>query len=245
MNFLAHGLGSLGEPYLVAGTALPDWLRVADRRLRLRTARVQPLAHPPEHGDLARTANAATTETRTATGTETAIRLLARGALQHEDDDTRFHNAGVFCRRARTVARQLQQVAEGRTGRMKFAFAGHVATEMLLDAALIAEDPARLETYYADLAAIETSVVTEAVFRMTGQRPPRLAEWIDRFRQEQFLRDYTTPEGLLHRLNQVMRRVRLGRLPADCVDVLHSSGKLIAAEAGALANPPRPSAAAG
>src|SRR5262245_50971039 len=40
MNYLAHGWRFVGQPYVLAGTAAPDWLSVIDRkiRLRLRTA---------------------------------------------------------------------------------------------------------------------------------------------------------------------------------------------------------------
>ena len=32
MNYFAHALPFLDRPYFVAGTAVPDWLTVADRR---------------------------------------------------------------------------------------------------------------------------------------------------------------------------------------------------------------------
>ena len=36
VNYLAHALTVLHDPWLVAGTSLPDWLRVVDRRARER-----------------------------------------------------------------------------------------------------------------------------------------------------------------------------------------------------------------
>jgi hypothetical protein len=42
MNYLAHALPFLDDPYFVAGTAVPDWLMVADRRVRMRPRYVEP-----------------------------------------------------------------------------------------------------------------------------------------------------------------------------------------------------------
>ena len=43
MNYLAHALRFLDRPYFVAGACLPDLLSVADRAVRLRSRRVEPL----------------------------------------------------------------------------------------------------------------------------------------------------------------------------------------------------------
>ncbi len=37
MNYLAHGWRYTDEPYVLAGTAAPDWLSVIDRKIRLRS----------------------------------------------------------------------------------------------------------------------------------------------------------------------------------------------------------------
>src|SRR3984957_18435669 len=36
MNYFAHGIRFVDRPWFLAGTALPDWLSVIDRRVRLR-----------------------------------------------------------------------------------------------------------------------------------------------------------------------------------------------------------------
>jgi hypothetical protein len=40
VNYFAHGRPFLDRPYLVAGTAMPDWLSAGDRRARLRRERL-------------------------------------------------------------------------------------------------------------------------------------------------------------------------------------------------------------
>ena len=42
MNYFAHALHHLDRPYFVAGTAVPDWLSVADRKVRLRPRQLEP-----------------------------------------------------------------------------------------------------------------------------------------------------------------------------------------------------------
>jgi len=44
MNYFAHGIRFLDRPYFLAGTALPDWLSIADRRVRLRARNVLPFS---------------------------------------------------------------------------------------------------------------------------------------------------------------------------------------------------------
>ena len=41
MNYFAHALPFLDRPYFLAGTAVPDWLTVADRKVRLRSKHVE------------------------------------------------------------------------------------------------------------------------------------------------------------------------------------------------------------
>ena len=37
MNYFAHGRSFIDHPYLLAGTAVPDWLNLVARRSRIRT----------------------------------------------------------------------------------------------------------------------------------------------------------------------------------------------------------------
>jgi hypothetical protein len=47
MNYFAHGIRFLDRPWFLAGTATPDWLSVADRKVRLREKFLVPnLDHP-------------------------------------------------------------------------------------------------------------------------------------------------------------------------------------------------------
>ena len=42
MNYFAHGYRFLDNPYFVAGTAVPDWLNVVNRKARVRSKHALP-----------------------------------------------------------------------------------------------------------------------------------------------------------------------------------------------------------
>jgi hypothetical protein len=100
------------------------------------------------------------------------------------------------------------------------SFLGHILVEILLDAALIAEDVTRLDCYYESLARTDPAVVSVAVHRMTTGSAPTLAELIPLFCAERFLYDYLDDAKLLSRLNRVMRRVHLPPLPPEFLSFL-------------------------
>ncbi|GIW94546.1 MAG: hypothetical protein KatS3mg110_2587 [Pirellulaceae bacterium] len=186
MNYLAHAWYHLDQPYRVAGTALPDWLSVADRRLRLRHRHVRELAA----ADL---------------GSQSQI---AQGVLQHWYDDGWFHQHPVFAELSSRFAWRLRQEFDGERS-LRPAFLGHILVELLLDAALIEERPQNLDRYYATLETIDVAVVAEAAERMAGRPAERLAPWVRRFLAERFLYDYVDDGRLAKRLNQVLQRVGL------------------------------------
>ena len=74
MNYFAHAYPYLERPYFIAGTAAPDWLSVADRRVRLRGKLAKPFAD----------------------GSESPQAEFAAGVLQHLADDDRFHRLPAF-----------------------------------------------------------------------------------------------------------------------------------------------------
>jgi hypothetical protein len=74
MNYFAHALPFFHRPYFLAGAAVPDWLMVADRQVRLRTKQVLPFLDDPDEFQAA----------------------VAGGVLQHLQDDALFHNTRTF-----------------------------------------------------------------------------------------------------------------------------------------------------
>ena len=197
MNYFAHGIRFLDQPHFLAGTAVPDWLAVVDRRVRLRPRRVAPFAGEP--GDL--------------------IGQIAAGVLQHANDDLWFHRTRGFVETTNLVTNLLRRHLDG-DPRYRTGFLGHICTELLLDAVLIEQRPQLLDRYYAALGCVDPLAVQNAVNRMAREATSRLAPFIPLFVQEQILRDYADPQRLLFRLNQVMRRIKLEPLPAEIEPVL-------------------------
>jgi hypothetical protein len=211
MNYFAHALPFLDQPYFLAGTGVPDWLTVADRPLRLRSKHAEALRDDPDP----------------------CVAAVAGGILQHLRDDACFHGTRTFAETSLELTVRVRDVLGGETG-MRPAFLGHLLLELLLDAALIADDPDRLTQYYRVLAEVDSGRVEAAVNRMAPRSTQRLALLIDLFLRERILWDYLKDDRLWMRLNQVMRRARLDVLPDDFAALLPAARKLVAQRKGAL-----------
>ena len=197
MNYFAHALPFLDEPYFAAGTGVPDWLSVADRGVRVRRKHAEPLAEDPD-------------------GVTASV---ARGVIQHIGDDARFHESRCFVELSLELAARFREVLDEPSG-YRPSFLGHLLGEVLLDASLIAEAPSKLEEYYRVLDSVDAGQVQDAVNRMAPRPTARLAVMISRFCGERILWDYPEDAKLLVRLNQVMRRVGFVQLPDGFRDVL-------------------------
>ena len=208
MNYFAHAVGFLdradADPHFVAGTAVPDWLTVADRAVRVRAKHIRPLL-ADAHGPTA---------------------ALARGIVQHWADDARFHGTRAFVETSLGLT-VLARGALGGDDGFRPSFLGHLLTELLLDASLIAQDPGRLERYYGLLERVDGDWLQAVVSRAAPRPTERLAAMFWGFRRERVLWDYLEDGKLLVRLNQVMRRLRLGELPGHFAQLLPEARRLV------------------
>jgi hypothetical protein len=204
MNYFSHGIRFIDRPYFLAGTAVPDWIRVFDRDSRVRSQRVEPFAID-----------------------DTSIRSeLAAGILQHLEDDDTFHGNGTFiqiCAQLSILFRDGLPADDG----LRPSFLGHIATELILDAILIERFPNRLHAYYDSMRKIDAELIQTHVNEMVRDPARRLAEFIGIFHREQFLWDYRDPKRLLGRLNQVMWRVKLQPLPPETVLLLEAARPIV------------------
>jgi hypothetical protein len=211
MNYFAHGVRFTDRPYFLAGTAVPDWLSVADRKVRLTTRRVTPFA------DQSKTIQAE----------------LAAGVLQHLADDQWFHGTPAFYKTSGVLARMFREHLGADEG-YRPGFLGHVATEMILDGILIEHDPRRLDAYYDAIGRLDAEQIENAVNQMARHSTGQLSALIPRFLREEFLRDYLDSERLLFRLNQLLRRIRLRQLPDDAVQLLRKGRTIVASSSREL-----------
>ena len=215
VNYLAHAYRHLDRPYFVAGTALPDWMNVVDRKNRARRQRAEPIASHPDE----------------------AISEFAQGVIQHHHDDQWFHMGESFVQLSSQFAMDLRRVLGSELGHQS-AFLGHISVELLLDAELIARDPQLLDRYYSVMSGLDPHTLQQAASLICPQPVTELVALVPRFIDERFLDDYAADESLWRRLNGVMRRVRLPPLPEAVIDWLASIRPVVRSHATSLLTPP-------
>lgn len=192
MNYFAHGRTFVTSPYLLAGTAIPDWLSVVNRRVRARSKSARPFLASKDQRVVA----------------------LAAGIIRHHVDDDWFHRTRAFAELSWNFTVAIRDRLTPDDG-LRPSFLGHILVELLLDDELIQNDPPMLDDYYAALDALDPDFVAWVVERISGKKVPNLARLIPRFSEERFLYDYAEDGKLLFRLNNVMQRVGLSQLPVE------------------------------
>ena len=212
MNYLAHGFRFLDDPLFVAGTAVPDWLRVAAPRVRARPRLVQAGIKGCEDPPFLR---------------------LSSGIMQHHADDDAFHSSVEFqdlCESLFVLFRRLMPDRyDHRPGLL-----GHIVTELLLDNELARRDPTLLPRYYETLETVDSGWVQESVNIIVWRPASRLAEFIDIFCDIQFLYDYADNDRLLMRLNQVLKRAQLEELDTGVFSIFDHGRQMLEQRTGKL-----------
>lgn len=199
MNYLAHGWRFSDEPYVLAGTAAPDWLSVIDRKTRLRSRRAAEFV----------------------ADADPIVAAIARGVVQHHIDDGWFHATPAFNEMSLQFAVEIRELLPGDEG-FRPSFLGHIIIELLLDRALAEDDPSRLDNYYAALIRLHSTHTERAISHLATRPIDRIATLIPRFITERFLYDYLDDAKLLTRLNHVMHRVGLPQLPPTMLEIIPS-----------------------
>lgn len=190
LNYLAHAYKHLHTPYFAAGTALPDWMSVIDRKNRPRRQYAEPVT---EHDD-------------------PHIAAFAQGCVQHHADDFWFHQNQSFVSLSTHFAVELRGLLDEGLGHQA-GFVGHVAVELLLDSVLVERAPDLLDNYYGSLSSLDLELVQTAANTICRQPVTNLVDFLPRFIEARFLADYSDDELLLRNLNRVMKRIGLPRLP--------------------------------
>jgi hypothetical protein len=190
VNYLAHAYRFLDRPLFAAGTALPDWMNVVNRKNRARQQYAEPVLLDPNP----------------------QIAEFAAGVIQHHRDDHWFHEQVKFVELSTRFAVELRELLEPDMGHQA-GFLGHISVELLLDAALIEQDNELVDQYYEMLDRLDAELVQTAANKILRNPEDRIALLIPRFAQERFIADYVDNSRLLFRLNGVMRRVGLPQLP--------------------------------
>ena len=210
MNYFAHALPFLDDPYFAAGTAVPDMLMVADRKLKVRMKHVRPFLDD----------------------VDPVTAAVAGGVHRHLQDDRVFHATAAFAETSLALTLTFRDALGDKAGLglsgLGPRFLGHLITELLLDAAIIEEDPRQLERYYVVMESVDAGLVQGAVNIMAPRQTERLAPMIVGVCRERFLWDYLNDAKLTVRVNQIMRRVGLDPVPPSFEALLADARRLVA-----------------
>lgn len=205
MNYLSHGYRFLDRPLFMAGTVVPDWLSVVNRKVRARSRLVQPVVDTTGDDD---------------------IREVGLGILQHHHDDAVFHSSPVFMELEGVVGAEFRTIMPDKFDHRP-GFLGHIVVELMLDAVITEKEPALLDEFYNTMDSVNAETVQTAVNQMATRSTDKLAWFIGQFCEVKFLYDYATDEGMSFRLNQVLHRVRLPEMPAEAIRVLAKARQLL------------------
>lgn len=211
MNYFAHALPHLDDPYLAAASGVPDWLSVVDRKVRVRLAATEKHENDPDP----------------------ITRSIARGIRQHLLDDRKFHATAAFCDTSLRMTILTKEVL-GDDKSMRPAFLGHLLTELLLDDVLIARHPKSLQRYYEILTEVDVNRIQSTTVKLAGKPTNRLAPLILLFGNDRVLSDYAHDDTLFYRVSRVMRRVGLNSIPEQLVDTFPEARRLVEENADAM-----------
>lgn len=211
LNYLAHAYQHLHNPYFAAGTALPDWMSVIDRKNRPRRQYAEQVT---EHDN-------------------PYIAAFAQGCVQHHADDLWFHQNQSFVSLSTHFAIELRGLLDEGLGHQA-GFVGHVTVELLLDSILVERAPDLLDEYYGSLSSLDVELVQTAANAICRRPVTNLVDFLPRFIEARFLADYSGDELLLRSLNRVMKRIGLPRLPDAVADWLAPARVRVRAQAGQL-----------
>lgn len=213
MNCLAHAIRFLDRGWFAVGTGLPDWLGMADRSVRLRPKHIDPVA---ESGD-------------------TQAAALCRGIQQHWHDDSWFHVTPAFHQVSGDIGEMFRAQFDAGDN-FRSGFLGHIALELLIDGVLTEQNPGILDRYYEVIDSIDAGEL-QAMVNALGAKPTKaLVPFLQRYRDEQFMRDYVHDARLLYRLNRILARVRIPELPDNAEEVIAKSRELVRGRLPALLN---------
>lgn len=195
MNCFAHALPFLDDAYFVVGACLPDWLGACDRKCRLREKAANEFV---DHQD-------------------PVVATLARGVVQHHQDDDWFHRGAAFNELILNYAVELRELF-GNERSMRPSVIGHIIVEMFLDAYLNEKNPGELDRFYRQVESVDPEKVQSSINRFANRETQKLVSAIERFTREKFLYDYDTDQGVIYRINRVMKRVGLDSMPPGIED---------------------------
>lgn len=195
MNCFTHALPFLDDPYFSVGCCLPDWLSAADRKCR------------------AREKNAL----KWVDDSDPVVASIAKGVVQHHTDDAWFHQTPAFNDLILNFSVEVRAIF-GKEKSMRPRLFGHILVELLIDAFLNKKFPGRMEYFYEQVEAVNGTKIQDALNRFATKPTQMLVGYMELFKRERYLFDYSTDEGVIYRINRVFQRVKLQPMGKEILD---------------------------
>lgn len=200
MNCFTHALPHLDDAYMAVGCCLPDWLSACDRKCRLREKHaIQYIDH-----------------------SDPVVSTIAKGVVQHHQDDDWFHKGPLFNKLILDFAVELRELF-GNERTMRPSLVGHIVVELFIDSYLNSQFPGRLEYFYDQVKTVDGNRIQVAINLFATKPTDKLVDEIERFIRVRYLFDYDTDKGVVFRINKVFKRIKLDPLPDEILNWMPSA----------------------
>ena len=217
MNYLCHARNSLDRPFELLGTVLPDWLRILDRRARLRLWMVDGRA--------------------AAAGSPRAE--IHSGLRRHFEDDRWFHATPEFREVTGEIARRIRTVHPDRPDRrVRASFYAHILLEMLLDSWLMEEHPDISRDFAAAFGALDPGTAAIEAGRIAPHPVSGLEAMVTRFVDPRVLEGYRDDVEVVRRLDRMGGHVSQPELPPGFIEITGQARVLVRRHGAALLTRP-------
>ena len=181
MNFLSHYYfdRDINNCYHILGIVLPDLLKNADKNIIL---------HPEKLHH-----------------TDKNINSIIAGWNKHLAVDRYFHSSDFFATHSHQLKKQLLPAIEGSP--VKPFFLGHVALELIIDNLLLTTGKIEVDDFYANLAACETTVISEFLTFSGLPDSSVFFKFYDDFKRSQYLHTYAETHQIAYALKRICMRI--------------------------------------
>lgn len=184
MNFLAHHFFyATDDPYHNAGLILPDWSRSAEGKRKLEWNRASAERKP--------------------------FTALWEGCKKHYEADGWFHDCTYFIESTASIEKDLEGLQkQGLLLSQRKWFLAHILSEVLLDRLIMERHSRALDWFYADLNGVPFSEIEAFLLESGKDTMGRFPQAHAGFLSSEFLRYYSSYDGLTESLNRVVQRTK-------------------------------------
>lgn len=189
MNFVAHYYLDRHRPEseFAVGVATPDLMSIYNAALRVKYNQITSLkdeVFEGEHG------------------------TFVSGVVRHFDADRIFHTSDFFYEETKWLSNKFTTEGRGIEVPRKF-FVAHVLLELIMDKVLIREHPGILDEYYAHFDNADPLEIKASTEFLVGHELPNYESFLRKFRENEYLFNYTEWNHILFVLKRILKRVNI------------------------------------